>query len=82
MVEGDLNIQGSLLDLPRHSVKILTNFGPMKSTNAKDPIQNFYLALRLMSIQHEYIACIVFPFTFENKVATWCYNFPIGSITN
>ena len=35
-----------------------------------------------MNVQHEYLVCMIFPYTFENSASTWYFNLPVGSITS
>jgi hypothetical protein len=35
-----------------------------------------------MNVEHEDVVYRLFPYTFENKVSTWYYSLPIGSITS
>jgi hypothetical protein len=35
-----------------------------------------------MNVQHEYVVCRIFSYTFEKTTSTWYFDFPVGSITN
>jgi hypothetical protein len=35
-----------------------------------------------MNVQHEYIVCRLFPYTFKNSASMWYFNLPVGSITS
>jgi len=35
-----------------------------------------------MNVQHEDVACRIFPYTFENSSSTWYFNLLVGSITS
>jgi hypothetical protein len=67
-------------DFPKCPERIFPRFDPDKSCSPEDHINNFYLAVRLMNVEHEDIVCRFFPYTFENKASTWYYNFPVRSI--
>ena len=38
------------------------------------------LSLRLMDVQHEYVVCILFPYTFFGQASTWFFSLAMGSI--
>jgi hypothetical protein len=77
-----LVILGQVHNLPQHLEKLLPKFDPETSGLPEDHIKKFILAIRLMNVQHEYVVCRLFPYTFENSSSTWYFNLPVGSITS
>jgi hypothetical protein len=80
MSQGALNIPGQMHDLPKHPERLLPKFDPDKSCSPEYHINNFYLAIHLLDVQHEDVVCRLFPYTFENKASTWYYNLLVRSI--
>lgn len=68
--------------LPHFPEKFLIKFDPDKPTTAKYHINNFYLLLRLLDVKYKDVNFRIFPYTFENKVATWYHGLLEKSITN
>ena len=80
---GDaVDIPGKIHNLPWHQEKLLPKYDPETSGLPEDHIKKFILAIKLMNVQHEYIVCRLFPYTFENSASTWYFNLSIGSITS
>ena len=77
-----LEIPRLVHNFPRHPKKLLPKFDPETSGFLEDHIKKFILAIRLMNVQHEYVVCRIFPYTFENSASTWYFNLPIRSITS
>lgn len=82
MAQVSLNLASIMHDFRWHPKKILSDFDLDKSITLKYHIESLYLALCLMNVQHEYVMCLLFPFTFENKVATRYYTLPVALIAN
>jgi len=40
------------------------------------------LVEQLMNVQHKYLVCKFFPYTFEGKASTWYFTLAQGSITS
>lgn len=68
--------------MPRHTEKHLLKFDLEKGTMVEDHINNFYISLQMMRVQHDDVTCRIFTYTLENKVATWYLSFPMASIRN
>jgi hypothetical protein len=77
-----LAIPGWAHNFPRHPKKLLPKFDPETSGFPEDHIKKFILVIRLMNIQHEYVVCRIFPYTFENSTSTLYFNFHVGSINS
>jgi hypothetical protein len=76
------SIPGEVHNLPRHLEKLLPKFDPETSRWPEGHIKKIILAIRLMNVQHEYVVCRLFPYTFEKSASTWYFNLPVGSITS
>jgi hypothetical protein len=63
-------IPGAQLPLPKHPEKWLPKFDPDSKQIAKDHIKKFMLAIRLRNVEHEYVVCRLFPYTFEGNAST------------
>jgi hypothetical protein len=68
--------------LPKNPERLLPKYDHDTSRTPKDHIQNSFLVVRLMNVQHEDVVCRLFPHTFENKSSTWYFNLAAGSITS
>jgi hypothetical protein len=77
-----LVILGKLHHFPRHPEKLLPKFDPETFGFLEDHIKKFILEILLTNVQHEYLLCIFFPYTFENSTSTWYFNLLIGSINS
>jgi hypothetical protein len=75
-------IPGRVHNLPWHPKKLLPEYDPETSGLPEDHIKKFILVIRLMNVQHEYVVCRLFPYTFENLASTWYFNLLVGSITS
>jgi hypothetical protein len=73
---------GEVHEMPRKFDRILPKFDPDKPESPKDHINNLFLAIRLLGVQHEDVVCRLFPYTFSGKASTWYFNLPAGSITD
>jgi hypothetical protein len=78
----EMVVVGQLHDFPKHSEKFLPKYDPDTKESQEDHVSKFMLAVSLMVVEHEYVVCILFPFTFEGKTSTWYFPLPQGSITN
>ena len=68
--------------LPKHPKKILPKFDPDNDVTPKDHIKQFMLSLRLLDVQHEYVVCRLFPYTFVVQASTWFFSLDVGSIAS
>jgi hypothetical protein len=68
--------------LPKHPDKLLSKFDPDNDVTPEDHIKPFMLSLRLMDVQHEYVVCRLFPYTFVGKASTWFFSLTTGSIAS
>ena len=39
-------------------------------------------SLRLMDVQHEYVVCRLFPYTFVGQASTWFFSLAVGAIAS
>jgi hypothetical protein len=60
--------------LPKHPEKWLTKFDPDSKQIAEDHIKKFMLDIRLCNVEHEYVVCRLFPYTFEGNASTWYFS--------
>jgi hypothetical protein len=67
-------IPGPQHPLPKHPEKWLPKFDPGSKKIIEDHIKKFMLAIRLHSVEHEYVVCRLFPYTFEGKASTWYFS--------
>ena len=56
-----LNLATPLHDLPKNLEKVLPKFDPGKGVSAEDHLKSFYMDLTILNVDHEYVACILFP---------------------
>ena len=56
-----LNLVTPLHDLPKNPEKVLPKFDPGKGVSAEDHLKGFYMDLTILNVDHEYVACILFP---------------------
>ena len=77
-----LNLVAPLHDLPKHREKVLPKFDPGKGVSAEYHLLNFYLALNILNVDHEYVVCILFQYTFEPKAYSWYFSLQANSIVN
>jgi len=60
--------------LPKHLKKWMPKFNPDLKKSIEDHIKKFMLAIRLQSVEHEDVVCILFPYMFEGNVSTWYFS--------
>jgi hypothetical protein len=77
-----LSIPGPQNHLPKHLEKLLPKFDPDDDILPKNHIDKFMLAMSIMNVQHEDVACRLFYFTLQGKASSWFLNLPSGSITS
>ena len=65
------NLAAPLHALPKHPKRVLPKFDPGKGVSVEDHLQNFYLALNLLNVDHEDVVCRIFHYTFEPKASSW-----------
>ena len=58
--------------LPRNLEKVLSKFDPNKKELIEDHVNKFMLVLILLNVEHEHVACELFPYTFKG-IASACY---------
>jgi hypothetical protein len=73
---------GELHEMPRKFDKLLPKFDPDKPGSPEDHVNNFFLAIHLLGVEHDDIVCRLFPYTFLGKSSTWYFSLPAGSITD
>jgi hypothetical protein len=77
-----LAILGPQNPLPKHPEKLLPKFDPKKAILPEDHIKQFMLSLNLMNVQHEFVVCRLFYFTFQQKASSWFFILAPRSITS
>jgi hypothetical protein len=80
--QGALNLAGELHEMPRKFDKILLKFDPDKPGSLEGHVNNFFLTIHFLGVEHNDIICRLFPYTFLGKSSTWYFNLPVGSITD
>jgi hypothetical protein len=58
---------------PKHTVKWIPKFDPDSKQSVEDQIKKFMLDVRLQSVEHEDVMCMLFPYTFEGNASTWYF---------
>ena len=76
-----LNLVGPSHPLPRNPERYLPNFTPFGGRTAEEHVASFKTTLRLLDVQHEDVACRLFPFTLEDMAYDWFLKLPTDSIT-
>ena len=66
----------------RTQKRFLPNFDPEKGVSAEDDLQNIYLDLNLLNVDHEDVVCRLFHYTFEPKASSWYFSLKANSIVN
>ena len=66
-----LNRVAPLHDLPKHPERVLPKFHPEKCISAEYHLKSFYLALNILNVEHEYVVCRIFQYSFETKASSW-----------
>ena len=75
-----LNLDAPLHDLPKYPERVLPNFDPGKGISLEDHLNFFYPTLSLLNFEHEYIVCILIPYTFEPRASSWYFILQANSI--
>jgi hypothetical protein len=68
--------------LPKNLDKWLPKFNPKSRETHSDHINKFMLVFNLRSVEHKYVVCRIFPYTFEGEHYTWYFSLQANSITN
>ena len=68
--------------LPKNPNKLLPKFDPDDDILPKTHIDKFLLAMSIMNVQHEELACRLFCLTLEGNELSWFFNLPSRSITS
>ena len=69
-------------DLPKNPDKLLPKFDPDDDILPKTHLDKFMLAMNIMNVQHEDVACRLFCLTLQGNASSWFFNLPSGSITS
>ena len=77
-----LNLAAPLHDLRKNPEKVLPKFDHGKGVSIEDHLQNFYLALNLLNVDHEDMVCRLFQYTFKPKASSWYFSLQANSIVN
>jgi hypothetical protein len=64
------------------SDKLLPKFDPDKCESQEDHVNNFFLDIHLLNVQHKDVVCRLFPYTFLGISSTWYFILPPRSITS
>ena len=77
-----LAIPGCQNPLPKNPEKLLPKFDRDDDILPKNHIKKFMIALNMINVQHEDVACRLFCFTLQGKASSWFFNLPSGSSTS
>ena len=77
-----LAILGPENPLPKHLEKLLPKFDLDNDILPENHINKFMLAMNIMNVQHEDVACMLFYFTLWGKASSWLFSLPPRSITS
>jgi len=66
-------VSGPQHPLPKNPKKWLPKFDPDSKKLVKDHIKKIMLVVRLRNVEHEYVACRMFPYTFKGNSSTWYF---------
>ena len=77
-----LVILGPQNPLPKNPNKLFRKSDLDDDILPKTHIDKFMLAMNIMNVKHEYVACKMFCFTLQGKSSSWSFNLPSGSITS
>ena len=77
-----LSISRPQNDLPKNPDQLLPKFDPDDDILPKDHINKSILAMNIMNVQHEDVACKLFFLTLQGKASSWFFNLPSGSINS
>ena len=69
-------------DLAKNLDKLLAKFDPDDDILPKTHIDKFMLAMNIMNVQHEDVACMLFCLTLQGKASSWFFNLPSESMTS
>ena len=75
-------ISGTQNDLPKNPEKLMPKFDPNDDILPKTHLGKFMLAMNIMNVQHEDVACRFFYLTLQGKASSWFFNLPSRSITS
>jgi hypothetical protein len=71
---GVVVVPGAQHPLPKHPERLLPKFDPNNDIIPEDHIKQFMLSLRLLDVQHEYVVCRLFPYSFVGQASTWFFS--------
>ena len=77
-----LAISGPQNPLPKNPERPFTKFDPDDDILHKTHIDKFMLAMNIMNVQHEDVACRFFCLTLQGKASSCFFNLPSGPITS
>jgi hypothetical protein len=77
--QGALNLASEVHETPRKFDRLLPKFDLDKPVSPEDYINNLFLAIHLLGIQHEDAVCRLFPYTLSGKAFTWYFILPDGN---
>jgi hypothetical protein len=67
-------VPGPQHPFPKHPEKWLPKFDLDSKQSAEDHIKKFRLEIRLWNVEHEYVVCRLFPYTFDGNASTWYFS--------
>ena len=70
-----LAIFGPQNDLPKNPDKLLPKFDPDDDILPKTHLDKFMLAMNIMNVQHEDVACRLFCLTLQGNASSWFFTF-------
>jgi hypothetical protein len=69
-----------LHEMPRNFDNLLLKFNPDKLGSPEDHVNNLFLAIHILGVEHDDVVCGIFPYTFLGKSSTWYFILPVESI--
>ena len=77
-----LAISGPQNPLPKNPNRLLPKFDPDNDILPKTHLDKFMLAMNIMNVQHEDVACRLFCLTLQGKASSLFFNLLFGPITS
>jgi hypothetical protein len=82
LATNSIMVLGTKHPLPKHPENHLPKFDLNNDVTPKDHVKTIMLFLILMDVQHEYVVCRLFPYTFVGQGFTWFFSLAAGSIAS
>jgi len=66
--KGAINLAEKIHEIRRKFDKLLPIFDPNKLGSSKDHVNNLFLTIHLLGVQHDDIMCRLFPYNFSKSL--------------